>query len=138
MSREMHVPRSWSEIECVGAGVHARPLPHGCAEQRGLRPLGGRGRPPTQNSLAHAAFSTTTDNLLQPFSARRINARISTANALWQEESFDHVMRSSESLDAKIAYILANPVRGGLTRLLFAREFGTADKSAYVRNLSTA
>jgi hypothetical protein len=33
---------------------------------------------------------------------------------VWQTESFDHVLRSSESLDAKIAYILENPVRAGL------------------------
>jgi hypothetical protein len=33
---------------------------------------------------------------------------------LWQTESFDRVVRSSESLDAKLAYILDHPVRGGL------------------------
>ena len=33
---------------------------------------------------------------------------------IWQEESFDRVVRSSESLDAKIAYILQNPVRKAL------------------------
>jgi hypothetical protein len=33
---------------------------------------------------------------------------------VWQTESFDRVLRSSESLDAKLAYILDNPVRGGL------------------------
>ena len=54
---------------------------------------------------------------IKAFSARRIHERLSAGNALWQEESFDHVMRSSESLDAKIAYILANPVRGGLARV---------------------
>src|SRR5438128_11829613 len=39
----------------------------------------------------------------------------------WQEESFDHVLRSSESLDAKIDYVLQNPVRKGLVRI--AREY---------------
>ena len=34
--------------------------------------------------------------------------------AVWQEESFDHVLRSSEGLDAKIEYVLQNPVRRGL------------------------
>jgi actin-related protein len=33
---------------------------------------------------------------------------------VWQEESFDRVLRSSESLDAKIEYVLNNPVRKGL------------------------
>ncbi len=32
----------------------------------------------------------------------------------WQEESFDHVLRSSEGLEAKSAYVLQNPVRRGL------------------------
>jgi hypothetical protein len=33
---------------------------------------------------------------------------------VWQEESFDGIVRSSENLDTKIAYILENPVRSGL------------------------
>jgi hypothetical protein len=33
---------------------------------------------------------------------------------LWQPESFDRVLRSSESLDAKMEYLLENPVRAGL------------------------
>jgi hypothetical protein len=33
---------------------------------------------------------------------------------IWQDESFDHVLRCSESLDAKVQYALENPVRRGL------------------------
>ena len=33
---------------------------------------------------------------------------------VWQEESFDHVLRCSEGLDAKVEYVLQNPVRKGL------------------------
>ena len=47
-------------------------------------------------------------------SSHAINGRAGTHEAIWQEESFDHVLRSSESLDAKIDYILQNPVRAGL------------------------
>lgn len=50
------------------------------------------------------------------FAARRINTRLGTQK-LWQEESFDRVLRSSESFDAKLAYILANPVRKGLVTI---------------------
>lgn len=46
--------------------------------------------------------------------AHVINRQLKRRGAVWQEESFDHLLRSSESLDAKIAYILANPVRKGL------------------------
>jgi REP element-mobilizing transposase RayT len=49
-------------------------------------------------------------------SARAINQRLRLHAAVWQEESFDHVLRSSENLDAKIDYILQNPVRVGLAR----------------------
>jgi len=52
---------------------------------------------------------------LKGYSAKLINDRRGHGHAVWQEESFDHVLRSSESLDAKIAHILANPVRAGLS-----------------------
>jgi REP element-mobilizing transposase RayT len=47
-------------------------------------------------------------------SAHAINRQFHRQGTLWQEESFDHVLRSSESLDHKITYILENPVRSGL------------------------
>ena len=53
---------------------------------------------------------------IKSFSARKIRSRLKVQTT-WQEESFDHVLRSSESLDAKIAYIVANPVRHGLVRV---------------------
>ena len=39
-------------------------------------------------------------------SARAINQRLRRNGPVWQEESFDHVLRSSEGLDAKIEYVL--------------------------------
>jgi REP element-mobilizing transposase RayT len=47
-------------------------------------------------------------------SSHVINRRAGKHSTIWQEESFDRVVRSSESLDAKIAYILENPLRRGL------------------------
>jgi REP-associated tyrosine transposase len=47
-------------------------------------------------------------------SAHQINQRLCRDGAVWQEESFDHVLRSSESLHEKMDYILQNPVRRGL------------------------
>jgi REP-associated tyrosine transposase len=47
-------------------------------------------------------------------SARAINRQLGRTGPVWQEESFDHVLRSSEGLDAKIDYVLQNPVRKGL------------------------
>ena len=47
-------------------------------------------------------------------SAHKINKTLGRKGCVWQAESFDHVLRSSESLDAKIEYLLENPVRDGL------------------------
>ena len=47
-------------------------------------------------------------------SARAINQRLGRHGVVWQEESLDHVLRSSEGLDAKVDYVLQNPVRAGL------------------------
>ena len=54
---------------------------------------------------------------MKSYSARRISERLGGRGRIWQQESFDHLLRSSESLDAKIAYVLANPVRIGLVRV---------------------
>jgi len=48
-------------------------------------------------------------------SAHKINKVLGRRGRLWQPESFDHVLRSSESLDAKIVYLLEN-LFGGLVR----------------------
>jgi REP element-mobilizing transposase RayT len=47
-------------------------------------------------------------------SAHAIARRLGSHDTIWQEESFDRIVRSSESLEAKIAYILQNPVRKAL------------------------
>ena len=47
-------------------------------------------------------------------SAHRINRALARKGHVWQTESFDHVLRSSESLEQKVQYLLENPVRRGL------------------------
>jgi len=47
-------------------------------------------------------------------SAHRINRQLGHQGTVWQEESFDRVLRSSENVDAKIQYVLENPIRKGL------------------------
>jgi len=54
---------------------------------------------------------------IKSYSARRINEQLGRGGQVWQRESFDHVLRCSESLDAKAAYVLANPVRARLVNL---------------------
>ena len=72
-------------------------------------------------------------------SAHKVNKALWRKGRVWQAESFDHVVRSSEGLDAKIQYVLDNPVRRGLAaewsdypwmwRKAFVNPFGPALKS---------
>lgn len=48
--------------------------------------------------------------------AHRINKLLYRAGPVWEEESFDHVLRSDESLAEKCEYIRQNPVRRGLVQ----------------------
>jgi hypothetical protein len=50
-------------------------------------------------------------------SAHGINKMLGRKGRVWQTESFDHVLRSSENVDAKIAYVAENPVRRGLVKV---------------------
>jgi hypothetical protein len=54
-------------------------------------------------------------------SAHQINTALARRGRVWQDESFDHVLRGDESLRKKALYILENPVRAGLVRS--AREY---------------
>jgi putative transposase len=54
-------------------------------------------------------------------SAHLINRELGRSGKVWQEESFDHSIRSDEYLNAKMAYVLNNPVRKGLVKV--AREY---------------
>jgi REP element-mobilizing transposase RayT len=49
-------------------------------------------------------------------SAHRINKALERRGKVWQEESFDHVLRGDESVASKIAYVLENPFRAGLVK----------------------
>jgi putative DNA methylase len=49
-------------------------------------------------------------------SARSVNQLLGSEWPVWQEESFDHVLRSDERLEEKLEYIRQNPVRRGLVR----------------------
>ena len=47
-------------------------------------------------------------------SAHRINKLLHRKGLVWQQESFDHVLRQEESIRAKVEYLINNPVRAGL------------------------
>jgi REP element-mobilizing transposase RayT len=47
-------------------------------------------------------------------SAHRINRALGRRGRVWEEESFDRVLRREESIIDKVEYILENPVGAGL------------------------
>ena len=49
-------------------------------------------------------------------SAHRINKALERSGKVWQDESFDHMLRGDESLANRMVYILENPVRGALVK----------------------
>ena len=52
--------------------------------------------------------------MLEGATAHRINKLLRRSGPVWEEESFDHVLRSDESLKKKCEYIRQNPVKAGL------------------------
>jgi REP element-mobilizing transposase RayT len=53
---------------------------------------------------------------LKSATAHRINKLLRRSGPVWEEESFDHVLRSDESLEDKREYIRQNPVKAGLVQ----------------------
>jgi putative transposase len=48
-------------------------------------------------------------------SARKINLGRCTVGSVWQDESFDRIIRSEQELYGKLQYMLNNPLKAGLT-----------------------
>jgi hypothetical protein len=47
-------------------------------------------------------------------SAHKINHVLNRRGLVWQNESFDRVLRQEERIPEKVDYIIQNPVRAGL------------------------
>ena len=54
--------------------------------------------------------------LIKGVSARSVNKLLDGSGPVWQDESFDHVLRCDESFAEKLDYIRQNPVRAGLVK----------------------
>jgi len=70
--------------------------------------------PLTDATRAEICSLTKITQCIKGASAWAINQKLKRTGRVWQEESFDHVLRSAEGLDSKIEYVLQNPVRKGL------------------------
>ena len=55
------------------------------------------------------------------YAAREINALAHVTGSLWQEESYDRIIRDEEHLARVIQYIGTNPTRAGLDELKYVR-----------------
>ena len=65
----------------------------------------------------HAGWPFPLVDILQcckSATAHRINRLLDVAGPIWEEESFDHVLRSQESFGEKCEYIRQNAVKAGL------------------------
>jgi len=51
---------------------------------------------------------------LKHWTARKINSALAREGSLWQEESYDHIIRSREDYEEKAQYIFWNPHKAGL------------------------
>lgn len=109
-----------------------------CLREGGVRQLAGGGARPTTRIHLHAVVIMPNhvhllllplrDSEGWPFAlvdilqclksatAHRINKQLQHSGPVWEEESFDHVLQSDESLKEKCEYIRQNPVKAGLVR----------------------
>jgi len=69
---------------------------------------------PLQDEEGWAVPVYKTLKAIKGTSGRDVNKLLNLDGPFWQDESFDHVLRSEESLREKISYIRMNPVRKGL------------------------
>jgi REP element-mobilizing transposase RayT len=53
---------------------------------------------------------------LKGASAHSINKLLERKGSVWQDESFDHIVRSYEKLESTVEYFRQNPVRRGLAK----------------------
>jgi REP element-mobilizing transposase RayT len=51
---------------------------------------------------------------MKGFSAWELNKRLGTKGVFWQDESYDHMIRSRNEMANTVVYILNNPVKSGL------------------------
>ena len=54
-------------------------------------------------------------NGIKGVSPHKINLKRNTSETIWQDESFDRIIRNAEELKEKINYMLNNPLKKGLT-----------------------
>lgn len=69
----------------------------------------------------HAVVTPYADHSLldilhswKSFTAHKINRRLGRSGRVWQQETFDHLIRSPESFEKFVRYTELNPVEAGM------------------------
>lgn len=71
-------------------------------------------KPLSDGSEAHNLLAILST--IKHFSAVQINRVLHRKGRLWQEESYDHVLRNVQDYEEKSLYIYMNPVKAGLVQ----------------------
>ena len=66
---------------------------------------------PLRDELGESYTLAEIMNSIKGASAHSVNKLLNRSGPLWQDESWDRVLRSSDDLDHKVLYLMANPVR---------------------------
>ena len=69
---------------------------------------------PLANAVGEPFTLATIMSGIKGSSAHTVNRALKRTGSVWEEESFDRLLRSDESIRQKAEYICANPVRAGL------------------------
>jgi REP element-mobilizing transposase RayT len=69
---------------------------------------------PLKDRIDNIFGLTEIMNGIKGASAHSINRLLKRRGHVWQDESFDHILRSVEKMSSKVEYICQNPVRKGL------------------------
>ncbi len=69
---------------------------------------------PLANAVGEPFTLATIMSGIKGTSAHTVNRALGRKGSVWEEESFDRLLRSDQSIRQKAEYICANPVRAGL------------------------
>ena len=94
-----------------------------------MQPLGKMGKTKQWHSLSDIL------RVIKGYSAKLINEERMTQGALWQDESFDRIIRNEAELIEKWNYIQNNPVEAGLVNLPNKYAFYFAKIYLYTLNI---
>jgi REP element-mobilizing transposase RayT len=71
---------------------------------------------PLRDDTTQAYTIAEVLNAVKSVSAHRINRAIYRSGHVWQDESFDHILRRYETVAGAVEYLMENPVHAGLVR----------------------